>query len=154
MSTAIESVVEGKRINGGISNEIPHIVLQIKKRSSLRFFLNIKSRHDHRNCGRGLIITLKANGQRDVSHNDWLGRWSSGLFDSQSTSRTLCTEILEGLPDVNPDLSVMLVEASTDEMVIEPLAVDFSMVAQVSFDTPCMVSLKNVSEQPSDWVMG
>ena len=40
---------------------------QIKKRSSLRFFPNIESRHDNRDFGKGLIITLKADGQRVVS---------------------------------------------------------------------------------------
>ena len=76
------------------------------------------------------------------------------MFDLQSTPQPMCTENPEGSPEVPPDLSVMIVEAPVEVLAIEPLAVDFSMVVQGSFDTPSMGSLKNVSEQPSEWVMG
>ena len=53
----------------------------------------------------------------------------------------MCVEVMERSVDVNPDLSVMLVEAHSDAIVIEPLAMNFSMVKQVSFKIPNMVSL-------------
>ena len=68
--TAVTLNVKGKKSNGKISDIIPQIVPPIKKRSPLRFFPNIAPRRDHRDCGKGLIITLKADGQRIVSRTN------------------------------------------------------------------------------------
>ena len=54
----------------------------------------------------------------------------------------------------NRETSVMVVEDCSDALVLEPLAVDFSMAEQVSFDTPRLVNLKTGPDHPSDWVMG
>ncbi|GMY23893.1 hypothetical protein FCV25MIE_19134, partial [Fagus crenata] len=68
--TAVTSDVKGKQSNGERSDKIPQIVPPIKKRSLLRFFPNVATRHDYRDCGKGLTITLKDNGQRVVSRNN------------------------------------------------------------------------------------
>jgi hypothetical protein len=68
--TAVTSDEKGKQSNNERSDKIPQIVPPIKKRSPLRFFPNVAPRRDYRDCGKGLTITLKENGQRVVSRNN------------------------------------------------------------------------------------
>ncbi|GMY22115.1 hypothetical protein FCV25MIE_17356 [Fagus crenata] len=67
--TAVLSDVKGKKSNGEKSDEIPQFAPPVKKRSPLQFFPNVAPRRDHRDCGKGLVITLKENGYRIVSRN-------------------------------------------------------------------------------------
>uniref|UniRef100_A0A2N9J6S4 Reverse transcriptase domain-containing protein n=1 Tax=Fagus sylvatica TaxID=28930 RepID=A0A2N9J6S4_FAGSY len=67
--TAVPSNGKGKKSNGEKSDEIPQFVPPVKKRSPLQFFPNVAPRRDHRDYGKGLVITLKENGYRIVSRN-------------------------------------------------------------------------------------
>ena len=67
--TAVPSNGKGKKSNGEKSDEIPQFVTPVKKRSPLQFFPNVAPRRDHRDYGKGLVITLKENGYRIVSRN-------------------------------------------------------------------------------------
>ena len=62
-------------------------------------------------------------------------------------------DVLGRLPEVNPELSVMFLEASFDVLFIEPLAMDFSMVEKVSINTPRSVSLEMINNnlQNGSW---
>jgi ribosomal protein S19E (S16A) len=49
---------------------------------------------------------------------------------------------------------VVVVDDESGALMIEPVAVDWSMAVQVSLDTPLLVNSRNDTDQPSDWVMG
>jgi hypothetical protein len=68
--TAVALEAKGKQSHDEKSEKIPQFVPPIKKRSPLRFFPNVEPRRDHRDFGKGLIISLKENGQRVVSRNN------------------------------------------------------------------------------------
>ena len=117
--------------------------------------------------GGNWFIQLRDGGRMEImglAHSSWdfvrsvpsegLRRWSSRRFEFRSILPTLGEEDLGDSLGVNHDRSVMVVDDSLGALVIEPLAVDFSMVEQVSFDTPRLVNSKNDPIQHSDWVMG
>jgi hypothetical protein len=116
------------------------------------------------------FIQLRDGGRMEImglEHSPWdfvrsdhgvgLGRWWSEMIELRSIFPMEVEEDLGvscGENQENQERSVMVVDDGSSALVIEPLAVDWSLADQVTSNTPRLVNSKNDPDQPSDWVMG
>ncbi|GMY23187.1 hypothetical protein FCV25MIE_18428 [Fagus crenata] len=95
--------------------------------------------------GRKWVIQLRDGGRLEIvgletspwdfvrsNHGGGLGRWTSGILELRSTFPTVSEEDRGVSCGENRETSVMVVVDCSDALVLEPLAVDFSMVEQVT----------------------